>query len=447
LPIAKKKKQHSAVVDKPVKVKRADLRLVTGTQKIAQAAAVVQAENEAVFKDNAGTNREGKYEILFQKASDAVITVFPDGRIDAVNKNFQEISGYSKNEIEGQNISILIPDPKKHIIPAHAKPLAKEFFHDSGTYEDIAILRRDGYVRTTDLSVRHVYSDGGYLALSLFRDFTEKKQLERDLITKHAELRNAYFQLEKNNVELKTMQDTLIQAGKMAALGELAAGIAHELNQPLTGIKGYAQELTSVVLPIISGTVKEEVRTDLTEIVSCADKMSKIIGYLRTFVRKSVEEHKVTDIHDAIEEAMKMLGRQFASRGIVVVRKYGKDISKVYANPLQLEQVFINLFTNARDAISEAKRTEGLIEVKTRENENYIEILFKDNGSGMNQMTQKKAFNPFFTTKEVGQGMGLGLSLSYGILSKLHGSIFVESEVGKGTEFLVKIPKDFRELS
>ena len=88
------------MVDKPVKVKRADLRLVTGTQKIAQAAAVVQAENEAVFKDNAGTNREGKYEILFQKASDAVITVFPDGRIDAVNKNFQEISGYSKNEIE-----------------------------------------------------------------------------------------------------------------------------------------------------------------------------------------------------------------------------------------------------------------------------------------------------------------------------------------------------------
>src|SRR4029079_13921114 len=102
-------------------------------------------------------------------------------------------------------------------------------------------------------SVRLVTGAKPVLAVALFRDMTEKKRMERELITRHAELRNAYFQLEKKNAELQSMQETLVQAGKMAALGELAAGIAHELNQPLQGIRGYAQELQSVMGPILEG--------------------------------------------------------------------------------------------------------------------------------------------------------------------------------------------------
>jgi histidine kinase len=233
----------------------------------------------------------------------------------------------------------------------------------------------------------------------------------------------------------------------MAALGELAAGIAHELNQPLQGIRGYAQELQTLALPIVKGQAHgDEVEAGLREIVSSVDKMATIIDYLRAFTRKSVEKHEVTDVHHAIEEALKMLSRQFASRGITVDRNFG-DIPKVYANPLQLEQVFINLATNARDAIEASGRGKGMIRIYTRRAGNFVEILFKDDGVGMSDRTKAKVFNPFFTTKEVGKGMGLGLSLSYGIMTKLHGSIVVESELGKGAAFVIRIPKDFRELA
>ena len=129
--------------------------------------------------------------------------------------------------------------------------------------------------------------------------------------------------------------------------------------------------------------------------------------------------------------------------------KTGKVVSpfKVYANPLQLEQVFINLATNARDAIEATGRGTGSIAIKTRLDGNFVEVSFKDDGCGMNDLTKTKAFNPFFTTKEVGKGMGIGLSLSYGILNKIQASIVVQSELGKGTEFVIRVPVDFRNLA
>jgi signal transduction histidine kinase len=141
-----------------------------------------------------------------------------------------------------------------------------------------------------------------------------------------------------------------------------------------------------------------------------------------------------------------MLSRQFAARGIQVERNFGQNLPKVYSNPLQLEQVFINLATNARDAIESTGRGSGKVSIVTRQVGKFIEVSFRDDGVGMNERTKSKMFNPFFTTKEVGKGMGLGLSLSYGILSKLQGSIVVETELGKGTAFLIKIPCDFREI-
>ncbi|HTL11706.1 MAG TPA: ATP-binding protein, partial [Bdellovibrionota bacterium] len=238
----------------------------------------------------------------------------------------------------------------------------------------------------------------------------------------------------------------LVQAGKMAALGELAAGIAHELNQPLMGIRGYAQELQTMVMPEIHGKTREEAAAWFREVISNVDKMSKIIGYLRTFTRKSTEEHVMAGVQDAVEEALKMLSRQLASRGIEVVRDFASDVPQVYANPLQLEQVFINLVANARDAIEATGRGKGTIVIRTRKRDGFVDVAVQDDGVGMDDVIKGKAFNPFFTTKEVGRGMGLGLSLSYGIVSKIHGSILVESRLGQGSTFTVRVPRDFREL-
>jgi PAS domain S-box-containing protein len=394
-----------------------------------------------------------KYQAIFDQASDAIMTFSSDGVIDGANQAIEEMTGYLKTELIGNSVEMLSPSisPNQGTKSAHhhGRPFTKEILATSGTYEDVVVARKDGYSRFVDLSVRSVSSGASTLTLALLRDVTAKKQMERELITKHTELRNAYLQLEKKNAELQAMQETLVQSGKMAALGELAAGIAHELNQPLQGIRGYAQELQSVALPIVVNHEHgNEVEASLREIVSNVDKMAAIIGYLRSFTRKSTEKHEMADIHHAVEEAMKMLGRQFASRGITVDRNFGKDVPLVYANPLQLEQVFINLATNARDAIEATGRGRGTIQIQTRSaGKNFVEILFKDDGAGMNERTVAKVFNPFFTTKEVGKGMGLGLSLSYGILSKLQGSIVVESELGKGACFIIRIPVDFRELA
>jgi PAS domain S-box-containing protein len=382
-----------------------------------------------------------KYQTIFDQASDAILTVRASGQIDAANQAVEEMTGYLKSELTGMKITDLVPDGKRHAIHDHAKVLSLDFFTGQGTYEDVAILRNDGYVRFVDLTVRIVSSGGAKLALALFRDVTEKKRMERELITKHTELRDAYVQLEKKNAELQVMQETLVQAGKMAALGELAAGIAHELNQPLQGIRGYTQELQSEALS------ENEEKAALHEIVSNVDKMATIISYLRTFTRKSVEKHEVTDIHVAVKEALKMLSRQLTIRGIKVELNFDAELPSVYANPLQLEQVFINLASNARDAIEATGRGSGSITISSRKAGNFVEVLFKDDGCGMTEITKSKAFNPFFTTKEVGKGMGLGLSLSYGILSKLHGSLVVQSELGKGTTFIVRVPRDFRELA
>lgn len=382
-----------------------------------------------------------KYQALFDQASDAILTVRPDGTIDAANQAVEEMTGYLKSELLGASVSLLVPDPARTHVPERSRALAPGFFGTPGTYEDVAVLRKDGFARLVDLSVRTIVHRGkSTLSLALFRDVTEKKRMEREVITKHTELREAYVELQKKNAQLQALQETLVQSGKMAALGELAAGIAHELNQPLQGIRGYAQELQAGLGP-------NESAAALREICSNVDKMSAIIGHLRTFVRGSTERHEMTDVHHAIEEALKMLSRQLASHGIRVERHFATNLPGVYANPLQLEQVFINLMTNARDAIQATGRGSGVIAITTRPAGKFVEILFRDDGTGINERAKTKIFNPFFTTKEVGKGMGLGLSLSYGILSKLQGSIVVESEWGKGAAFLIRVPRDFRDVA
>lgn len=391
-----------------------------------------------------------RFEILFNQASDAILTVDATGAIAEVNQALEELSGYLKSEIAGRSIAVLCPQPELIAeSKSRARPLSPELLERAGTYEDIALLRKDGFMRFVDLNVRQV-SDGTHsFSLALVRDLTERRRMERELITKHSELKQAYVGLERKTAELQSMQETLVQSGKMAALGELAAGIAHELNQPLQAIRGFAQEIQEITLPWATQTdakVAAGLGGALKEIVGGVDKMRAIIDYLRTFTRKSTEGHEQVDVHAVIEESLKLLGAQLSARGIRITREFAKDLPTVFANPVALEQVFINLATNARDAIEATHRGSGEVRITTRAVEKFVEVRFADDGVGMNEKTKTKVFNPFFTTKEVGQGMGMGLSLSYGILNKIQGSLLVESELGKGAAFTVRLPKDFREV-
>ncbi len=388
------------------------------------------------------SNESGKYQALFEQASDAILLVDREGKIEDLNRAAEELTGFMKSELVGHSLAKLRPHPGQAMSLKRARPMGQELLGTPGTVEDVVLQRKDGYPRWVEASVRPIQAQpDGISVLLLLRDVSEKKRLERELLTKHSELLNAYLQLEKKSAEMQALQETLVQAGKMTALGELATGIAHELNQPLQVIRGFAQELEA--LPLADAATRASY---LKEIITGVDKMRSIIDYLRGHVRKSGEGQGWVDVNQVLDESFKMLERQLRARGIELIRNYQPNLPQVFANPVQLEQVFINLGTNARDAIEATGRGTGRIEVETQELNGFVEVRFRDDGCGMPEKTRQKAFNPFFTTKEVGKGMGLGLSLSYGIITRLQGSILVESELGKGACFTVRLPRDYREL-
>lgn len=263
------------------------------------------------------------------------------------------------------------------------------------------------------------------LYLVMIEDVTPKVELEKQVIQHHFEIQKAYEQL-------KQTQAALVQTAKLASLGELSSGIAHELNQPLQAIMGFSQELE--YLEVLSPTGKEFV----TDIISASKKMAEIIRSLRSFAREAGEDLVETSIEHAIREASHLMHHQLMQKGITLEIKECPDLPMVLANPIQLEQVFINLFSNARDAIETAHPGSGTITVTLGFDQEHITVFVKDDGCGMSEATRDKIFDPFFTTKEVGKGTGLGLSITYGILKKLGAETEVKSALNQGTEFCIK---------
>jgi histidine kinase len=237
----------------------------------------------------------------------------------------------------------------------------------------------------------------------------------------------------------------LIQASKMATLGEMATGVAHELNQPLTVMKTASSYLKRKVDR--EEAIKEEIlKTMAEEIDAHVDRASKIIRHLREFGRKSEVSKEKVQINEPLLNALDIFSQQLKLRGIEVVKNLEEDLPTILADSNRLEQVFINLLINARDAIEEKwqrsdhKREAKKIFLETTSQEGTVMIKVKDTGAGMPQSVLDKIFEPFFTTKKPGKGTGLGLSISYGIVEDYGGTIGVESEPGKGTIFKITFP-------
>jgi signal transduction histidine kinase len=252
--------------------------------------------------------------------------------------------------------------------------------------------------------------------------------------------------LEKAYNELKETQAQLVQTAKLASIGELAAGVAHELNQPLMVIRTTAQILIRSLQKLPPERVEEHLKT----VERNTFRMMNIINHLRAFSRQSSAMLIDVDINRLLEEAFLMVGEQLRLRDIGVEKNLAPELPLCCGNPNQLEQVFLNLITNARDAITEKiektgsqTKCKGRLDITTRISSEYpkhIEILFKDNGYGIPPELVEKIFDPFFTTKEVGKGTGLGLSISYGIIKDHKGGITVEETSSEGTTFKICLP-------
>lgn len=250
------------------------------------------------------------------------------------------------------------------------------------------------------------------------------------------DLRETTQEMERREQELRDKQEQLVQAGKLATLGELTTGVAHELNNPLNNIGLYVGNVIDRIR--LGEADSESLVEDLGKAMEQVRKATEIISHLRTFGRAARVSIEQVDIDDVIERSLLLVQEQLRLRGIEVELELCPDELLVVANPIQLEQVFINLLTNARDALADSKRK--TIRIASSRDDERIRIAFSDTGPGIPRELQQRIFDPFFTTKEVGTGTGLGLSITYSILKEYGGGISVDSRPGKGATFLVELP-------
>jgi signal transduction histidine kinase len=245
-------------------------------------------------------------------------------------------------------------------------------------------------------------------------------------------LQKSLAQLEKTVEILRATQAQLSHSEKLSAVGEFVAGVAHELNNPLTALIGYSELLQM-------NTVNAEDRDSLNRISSSAERCHKIVQSLLSFARQHPPERKLSNVNALVEAVIEILIYELRTNNIRVEKELSPHLPRLLVDPHQIQQVFLNIVNNARQAI-EAHRPGGLIRITTAAAGPRVRITFQDDGPGISEENLAKIFNPFFTTKPVGKGTGLGLSLSYGIIQEHGGSIIAESKLGRGTTFIIDLP-------
>lgn len=242
--------------------------------------------------------------------------------------------------------------------------------------------------------------------------------------------------LEETNKELRETQAQLIHTEKMSSLGRLAAGVAHEINNPLTGVMTFSHLL-------LKNAKDEATRKDLEIIVRETTRCKKIIKGVLDFARETPPQRKLFQVNDIIGRTLAILEPQSLFHNIQTERNLDDKLPQIWIDENQMEQVFMNIALNA----AEAMRGEGRFSISSslNEREDFVEVRMEDTGMGISKEHLNKIFDPFFTTKDPQKGTGLGLSVSYGIVQKHKGDILVESEVGKGTIFIIKLPVEKKE--
>jgi len=251
-----------------------------------------------------------------------------------------------------------------------------------------------------------------------------------------SDLKETTEEVQRREHELREKQEQLVQAGKLATLGELTTGVAHELNNPLNNIGLFIGNVIDLIE--LGEADPQRILHELHSAMQQVHKATEIISHLRTFGRAATVSREPVVINQVIQRAISLVHKQLHLRQIEVQLRFPSEDVIVIGNAIQMEQVFINLLTNARDAL--ADMTQKLITITCTVKTDVVNIHFCDTGPGIPAGLEQRIFDPFFTTKEVGAGTGLGLSITYGIIKEHQGSIAVESRPGEGALFIIQLP-------
>ncbi len=354
-------------------------------------------------------------ENILESTPDGVVTTDPKGKITYVNRGMEDILGWPKEKLIGTHISRFylngIDEARKIM-----KILRESERHRN--YEITMVVEGDGREgRTIPILTSNALlkDENGQIigTMGIFKDLSEQKKLEE---------------------KLRRTMATLIQTGKMRALGDLVAGVAHELNNPLMA----STTLLHVIDENMASDDPNRKRFEL--IKQCNQRIGKIVSQLREFSRQSRFELLSVNVNESMENVLTMTSQQLMNHNIRVVRRFQPDLPRIMGDSNQLEQVFLNLISNARDAMENTTEKSLTIETLAHSENRTVEVSIGDTGKGIPPENMDKIFDPFFSTKEVGKGTGLGLSICYSIIELHGGKIEVDSMVGSGSTFRIFLP-------
>ena len=386
--------------------------------------AIARNISERKLAEQALRESEERFKQLSEASFEGVV-FHENGVIITANKRYFEMFGYDESELIG-----------KEALPLTVTPESLEIVRSkiqSGSIDpyEIVGLRKDGEEFPMSVMGRNVTYKDRNVRVAVVRDITLRKQAEEALEKSHVELEH---RVEERTHELQKAHEQLRHSEKLAAIGKLSASIAHEFNNPLAGIQ-------SVIEGVRRNSVLDEPYEKLMDMaLSECDRVKKLIKNLQDFNRPSSGIKKTVDIHSLLNEILILVKKEYQTANITIIKQYVADLPDVQVVPDQMKQVFLNLLTNAKDAIVDDS---GNVTITTENLNDKVAIRINDTGSGITPENLPHIFEPFFTTKSAVKGTGLGLSVSYGITQGHGGDILVDSVPCKGTTFSVILP--FRE--
>ncbi len=337
-------------------------------------------------------------ENVFNSSLDLIITVDSDGRIRFFNERFAKIHS-GADDFLGKNVLDFVPDNRRDLFKRKFEELKRGC---ASIYET------------------EMLGPGGTAMPCLISQSRLKGREE-------------FLMVIKDTSAIAQLQEQLIQSEKLSALGQMIAGAAHELNNPLAGILGYGQLL-------LEESLAPNVRSDVNVILKEARRCQNIVQNLLTFARKQNSTRQLIDINEVLKGVLDLQTYQLRVDGIDVTRELHPSLPGVFGDYHQLQQVLLHLIKNAHDALQKKPRTHRQMHIRTTSSGKMVQIIVSDNGIGISAEHKNRIFEPFFTTKEVGAGTGLGLSMCFGIVQSHQGKMYVESEPGKGATFTVELP-------
>ena len=363
---------------------------------------------------------------LIQSSVDGIVVVDTKGDVLIFNEGAERILGFTAEEIVGK------PDALSRFYDydvAHEmmRRMRSSDYGHAGKLNPtrISFTGKNSEKVPVSFSAATIMERGREIgSVGIFSDLREQERMQREL--------EALRESERMRRELEETQKQLVQAEKIASLGRMAAGVAHEINNPLAGVLIYADILMKEVKS------NEQWRSDLEEIINQTLRCKQIVARLLEFSRRSLDQQILFDVNESIRQCVKLLQHQTLFHNIEVIQNLETDLPKVLGNPGELEQVFTNLMLNAVDAME----GRGRITICSEPHPAAHQMLLKfiDTGPGISLEIREKIFEPFFTTKPVGVGTGLGLSVVYGVIQRHGGSIEVESPPGGGAAFTIRLP-------